>query len=140
MLIVSLERHKEKSEAAILPHLLRRVGLPVIWIRRTDSPTWMYFAIYTNTYQESVLPTYSDITFVKCPILRSRNKRKCAFYQYVRTLTLSVRSKGRHFLRKDAQFSKIIFRFARNRAKAHPRGANINSIPQAYKAPTTLIK
>lgn len=36
---------KEKSEAVILPHLLRRVGLPVIWIRRTNSPTWMYFVL-----------------------------------------------------------------------------------------------
>lgn len=40
------EAYKKKSEAAILPHLLRRVGLPVIWIRRTDSPTWMYFVMY----------------------------------------------------------------------------------------------
>ena len=73
----------------------------------------VFRVIYTNTYQESILPTYSDITFVKCPILRSRNKRKCAFYQYVRTLTPNVRSKGRYFLWKNAHFPKIIFLFAK---------------------------
>ena len=45
------ENIKKKSEAAILPHLLRRVGLPVIWIRRTDSPTLDVFRWDTNTNQ-----------------------------------------------------------------------------------------